>query len=287
MSWYVPRKGPKKAADGIRLRKTTLAGDAWWSQEWISKLKSITDKRRLERGLAYAAAGQVLSVQVTQGFAEALVQGSRAQPYKVEIGLQMLSTTQAKRAADAMMKKAYYIAKLLAGEFPHEIADIFDKTGTPLFPQSEADISSDCSCPDDAATCKHVAAALYILGQEFDRDPFLLLEMRGLNRAQLLAEIQMRRAAGKSEKINNLPTQSPPKFPAQTILSSQLHDFYDAPKDHPLAWKRSDNFLAQLPPPGGRIKELGSPPFWQSDHDFQEVLKGIYLAVRKRATSSP
>ncbi len=248
----------------------------------MSKLKLITDARKLERGLPYATAGQVLSVQVTQGFAETLVQGTRTQPYKVEIGLQMLTASQAKRAADALTKKAYYIAKLLAGEFPHEISDIFDKAGTPLFPESEEDLSSDCSCADDAAPCKHVAATYYILGQEFDRDPFLLLEMRGLNRAQLLAEIQLRRAAGKNER-KNIPTEAPPKFPAQTNLSSQLTDFYNAPQDRPLAWKRSDDFLEQLPPPGGRIKELGSPPFWQSDHDFQDVLKGIYSSVRKKA----
>jgi uncharacterized Zn finger protein len=281
MSWYYPKKGRRESPAGIKLRQASLAGDTWWSRQWHKALAGATEPRRLKRGVQYAAAGQVLSVQIDQGFAEALVQGSRSQPYKVEIGLPMLTQTQAKRAADALTKKALYVAKLLAGELPHQIAKIFEEAGTPLFPASAVDLSSDCSCPDDHAPCKHVAAVYYILGQEFDRDPFLLLEMRGLKRAQLLAEIQLHRAAGKREAENTPPQPTPPAFPAQTPLSATLNDFYAAQKNHPLTWQRPPNFLANLPPPGGRIRELGSPPFWQSDHDFQEVLRGIYLAVRK------
>jgi uncharacterized Zn finger protein len=196
----------------------------------------------------------------------------------------MFTRTQWMRVAEVLLKKAFYTAKLFSGDMPREIEPIFRSAGAPLLPASPQDFSSDCSCLDLQSPCKHVVAACFILGQEFDRDPFLLLEMRGLGRAQLLAEIQLRRATGKSDGKNNLSTQAPPKFPAQTTLSSQLNDFYDAPKDRPLTWKRADDFLDQLPPPGGRIKELGSPPFWQSDHDFEEVLKGIYSAVRKKAS---
>lgn len=284
MSWYYPKKGKREKTSGIKLRKASLAGDAWWSSQWIKSLAAFTKPRALERGRQEAMAGRVLSVQVDQGFAEGLVQGSRAQPYKVEIGLPMLTATQAKRVADALLKKAFYMAKLLAGELPHEFADIFDEAGTPLFPSSEADLSADCSCTDGDSPCKHISALYYILGQEFDHDPFLLLEMRGLTRAQLLNEIQLRRAVEKSETPNPSPTHLHSSSPAQTSLAASLNNFYDAPKGHSLAWERSAEFLAQLPAAGGRIKELGSPPFWQSDHDFEDVLKGIYTAVRKKVS---
>jgi uncharacterized Zn finger protein len=286
VSWYYPRKGKREKTSGIKLRKTSLAGDTWWSTEWIKSLASFTKPRALERGRQEATQGRVLSVQVDRGFAEALVQGSRVQPYKVEIGLPMLTATQAKRAADALLKKAFYIAKLLAGELPHEFAQIFDEAGTPLFPSSAADLSADCSCTDLDSPCKHIAALYYILGQEFDRDPFLLLEMRGLTRSQLLAEIQLRRASDKRETQNKSTANLLPPSPTQTSLASSLNNFYEAPNGRSLVWERSAEFLAQLPAPGARIKELGSPPFWQSDHDFQDVLNGIYMAVRKKILES-
>lgn len=283
MSWYYPRKKSRARPQGIKLRKASAAGDTWWSDAWMKALASFTKPRALERGHKYATNGQVVSVRIEQGFAEALVQGSRLQPYKVEIGLPMLTQAQTKRAADALMKKALYLAKLLAGEFPHEIAGLFEKAGAPLFPASNADVSYDCSCPGDDAPCQHITASYYILGQEFDRDPFLLLAMRGLNRAQLLADIQLRRATGKREAIDKSPKNPGLEFPAQTLLGSHLNDFFDAPSDKPLTWERPAGFMDQLPPSGGRIRELGSPPFWQSHHDFQDVLKAIYLAVRKKS----
>lgn len=281
MIWHYPKKRRIKP-QGIRLRKASLAGDTWWSCEWMKALASFTKPRALERGQVRATTGQVLSVHIDQGSAEALVQGSRLQPYKVEIGLPLLSQAQAKRAADALMKKALYIAKLLAGELPHEVAALLEKAGAPLFPASETDLSFDCSCPSDDAPCQHIAAVYYILGQEFDRDPFQLLAMRGLSRAQLLANIQLRRAAGKRVAKEKSPKEGPLEFPAQTPLGSRLNDFYSASSGKPLIQERAADFLEKLPPSGGRIRELGSPPFWQSDHDFQDVLRGIYLAVRKK-----
>ena len=108
---------------------------------------------------------------------------------------------------------------------PREIEEIFQKAGAPLIPSSETDISSDCSCPDVDDTCKHIAAVYYVLGQEIDRDPFLLMEMRGLGRAQLLTEIQGRR--------NKKPIATPsPERPLKTFLSDHLNDFFPSAERH-------------------------------------------------------
>ena len=142
MSWYTPKKGPKITPKGIKLREASKASDTWWSRQWMKSLTSFTKARALERGRLGAKAGNVLSVHEDQGFAEALVQGPRTQLYKVEIGLPMLSPGEARRVADALLKKAFTIAKLLTGDLPHEIAGIFQNEGTPLFPSSTADFSS-------------------------------------------------------------------------------------------------------------------------------------------------
>jgi len=283
VSWYQPKRGAKSAAGGLKLYKTADKADAGWGGLFMDSVSGFLPKKQLERGLRYAKSGQVLSVQVDQGFAGADVQGTRARPYKVEIGLPMFTHKQWMRVVDALLKKAFYTAKLLAGDMPREIGPIFAGAGAPLVPTSQADFSSDCSCTDLESPCKHVVAACYLLAQEIDRDPFLLMEMRGLGRAQLLNEIQTRRSAGGKTPGPAPARSSAMDRPAQTALSDRPHDFFDAPKDRPLTWPIEPDDLGRRLKPGGRIHEMGSPPFWQSDNSFEDVMMGIYKAVRKKA----
>ncbi len=255
---------------------------SWWAERWMECVTRFNKQKQLERGLRYAKAGQVLSIHIDQGFATADVQGTKSRPYKVEIGLPMFTRNQWMRVADALLKKAFFTAKLLAGDMPPEIEPIFRAAGAPLFPTSEDDISSDCSCLGGENPCKHIMAVYIILGQEIDRDPFILMEMRGLSRAQLLAEIQTRRIAGKPSTKTPLASSAIDR-PVRTPLSDRLNDFFQVPKDHPLTWPVDPEYLSHLLKPGVRIHEMGSPPFWQSDNGFEEVLTQIYQAVRKRA----
>lgn len=282
MSWYYPKRLPKSAEGGIKLHKGSERGNTPWGQRWMKSIKNFTQSKRLERGLRYAKSGQVLSMHVDQGFAAAEVQGSRTQPYKVEIGLPMFTRKQWLRITDAILKKAFFTAKLLAGDMPPEIEQIFIAAGAPLIPESQDDMASDCSCPDGENPCKHIAAAYYILGQEIDRDPFLLMEMRGLGRAQLLLEIQTRRMAGGKSPSKTPLTNSSFDRPLHTNLSNHLNDFFQSPKDRPLTWPVEPDYLERLLKPGERIREMGAPPFWQSDNSFEDVLTKIYQAVRKR-----
>ena len=41
-------------------------------------------------------------------------------------------------------------------------------------------MTSACSCPDYANPCKHVLAALLVLGEEIARRPSTLLALRGI-----------------------------------------------------------------------------------------------------------
>lgn len=280
MSWHYPKRTPKSTGGGIKLRKAAEQGEAAWGRRWMESVSGFTRAKSLERGLRTAKSGQVLSVNVEQGFAVAEVQGSRARPYKVEIGLPMFTRKQWLRVADALVKKAFYMAKLLAGDMPPEIEKIFADAGAPLLPAAQSDFSSDCSCADEEVPCKHVTAVYYILSQEIDRNPFLLMDMRGLGRAQLLAEVQLRRSAGGK------PAKAPAAGasfdrPPQTALSDRLNDFFQAPKDHPIFWPVENEALGRRLKPGGRLHEMGAPPFWQSDNSFEDVLTRIYEAVRR------
>ena len=98
--------------------------------------------------------------------------------------------------ADAMAAEALYAARLLSGEMPEQIEEAFRAAGVTLFPADEGDLETDCTCPDWANPCKHVAAVFYLLGERFDADPFLMFELRGRTREQIVEALRARRAGG-------------------------------------------------------------------------------------------
>jgi uncharacterized Zn finger protein len=77
------------------------------------------------------------------------------------------------------------MARLLAGELPEEVEEVFSGAGVSLFPHKSRAMETDCSCPDWSNPCKHTTAVFYLLAEEFDRDPFLLFKLRGLSREEL------------------------------------------------------------------------------------------------------
>jgi uncharacterized Zn finger protein len=189
---------PIRVENGIKAKsKRGAIGEQWWSQRFISVLESYGMSGRLASGRSYARAGQVLDFKLSQGKVTAQVQGSRPRPYQVRIGVLPLTTAQWRRVQDRLASQALFRAKLLAGEMPHEIEEVFDDCGTPLFPRTAADLDMRCSCPDWGVPCKHLAAVCYVLAEDFDRDPFGLLAWRGKGRDELLTAL--RRLQGNAD----------------------------------------------------------------------------------------
>jgi uncharacterized Zn finger protein len=145
---------------------------------------------RLQRGRSYARKGQVLEFSLTQGKVTAQVQGSRPRPYKVTIGVLPLTTSQWRSVESRLAAQALFRARLLAGDMPPEIEQVFADCGTPLFPRSARDLTMSCSCPDWEVPCKHLAAVCYVLAEAFDSDPFTVLAWRGKARDDLLAALR-------------------------------------------------------------------------------------------------
>src|SRR3954447_13814124 len=179
---------PLTVTGGIKATSQRGAfGQSWWARRWIQVLESFHMGARLQRGRSYARRGQVASLEVKQGMVEALVQGSRPSPYKVTIKVRPLQASEWKRIAEQLSTQALFAAKLLAGEMPPEIERVFSDVGLSFFPKSLDEISTSCSCPDWSNPCKHVAAVYYLLGEGFDRDPFLLFRLRGMDREEFAA----------------------------------------------------------------------------------------------------
>jgi hypothetical protein len=175
----------RRVEGGLRTRSARgQIGESWWSKRFLGVLESFALGSRLTRGRSYARAGQVLSLTVAPGVVRAGVQGSRPQPYDVRIGLAVFPDDVWAQFEAAVAAQALFSARLLAGELPPEIEDVL-----PLFPRALRDLSMTCSCPDSAVPCKHLAAAFYLLAEEFDTDPFQILHWRGRTRDILLAHL--------------------------------------------------------------------------------------------------
>ena len=247
----------RRVEGGIKAKsKRGAIGEQWWSRRFISVLESYGMSGRLARGRSYARAGQVLDLELSQGKVTAQVQGSRVRPYQVRIGVLPLTTTQWRRVLDRLASQALFRAKLLAGEMPHEIEEIFDDCGTPLFPRTAGDLEMRCSCPDWEVPCKHLAAVCYVLAEEFDRDPFGLLAWRGKARDELLAALRQLQAATLGSSGGDLagqPGAGQPGASAGTTWRASL----DVPAK-PLA-ECLDGFWSPALSPA-RLRALSSAP---------------------------
>jgi uncharacterized Zn finger protein len=271
--FYEPSR-PLPAQGGIEARSRRGAiGETWWSKRFIELLESFGAGSRLTRGRTYARAGQVVELDVEHGVVLAKVQGSRYSPYRVRIRFKALTENQWGRAEKAMASQALPLAKLLAGEMPHDVEELFASRKLALFPRSVSELTATCNCPDGENPCKHIAAVYYILAERFDEDPFLIFTWRGRDQDELLQRLRARRVpvsrgAGTSAESTRAPQAPEPGTPLSTVLDSfwQSGPELEALHVSPLAGEAPDALLRQLGPApvevGGRnLAELLAPAY--------------------------
>jgi uncharacterized Zn finger protein len=167
--------------------------DAWWVQQWVDLLNSYRFKKRLERGRNYARQGHILGLEFKNSKVHATVQGTAQEPYQLSIWIERFTDEDWGFVIDTLAKQARYSAQLLAGEMPDDIESVFTANGLSLFPFTLADVSSKCSCPDPKNPCKHIAAVYYQLGDFFREDPFVLFQLRGRTKEQILEALRQHR----------------------------------------------------------------------------------------------
>ena len=242
----------------------------WWGDRFWAVMEAIGIARRLERGKRYARAERVLTVSIEPGLITADVQGSPYEPYHVKLTLRVFTGEEWDRAVEALASQALFAAKLLSGEMPENIEDVFAEINLPLFPTSTRELEMACSCPDEVVPCKHVAALYYVLAERLDEDPFLLFRWRGKSRELLLREIRRHRAAEASGR---------PAARAEASLEESIDHF----------WKLGEGFDAitiSVEPPAvsaSLLKRLGLPDFWKPHPEIRGSLERLYEKVTERA----
>ena len=193
------KKNPSISPVIIEGRKLALT---WWGKAWNDNLESYADySNRIGRGRSYVRNGAVLDLKINKGNIDALVQGSGSKPYKVNIAIKPLNRKVLEQLTKECSGKIDTLEELIEGKFPKALAELFTAKGKGLFPKPE-EIALNCSCPDWAVMCKHVAAVLYGVGARLDKEPELFFVLRNIDVEQFITEAVSKKSQALLEKSN-------------------------------------------------------------------------------------
>jgi uncharacterized Zn finger protein len=267
----------------------------WWGERFLEALESCTDSGRLQRGRSYAGPRRLLTFHIKDNVIQSTVRGNinpyfgvyKEPRYKVEIQLNKIPAAAWKDIIAQLSRNAGWLSRLLLGEVPEDIEDAFANTRYHFLPHSSKELQTDCSCPDWANPCKHVAGTYYHVAGMLDQDPFLLFELRGLTKAALHKELvksPLGKALSENLQADELPEPEP--------LANQYPPVPLAPLAESLDYKQFWNG-SRLPEPEENnatpsvpaliIRREGDfPPFWPKDNSFIEAMSEIYRLVQKQ-----
>lgn len=178
-------------------------GKTWWGEHWLHSLENVDFDNRLPRGASYARSGHVKSIKIAGNQIVAKVKGSRTTPYTVAIEVPIFPEAKISQLMAKIIEQPALISKLLNRELDPSILTIADEIGLKVFPKQWKDFEMDCSCPDWAVPCKHLAAVIYMLSREIDNNPFLVFAIHNVN---LLDELKKRDVFIADQQKTEIPT---------------------------------------------------------------------------------
>lgn len=248
----------------------------WWVQQWIDVLERIGFTQRLARARNYARQGNVLGLEFKGSKVTAMVQGTAPEPYEVSFSLDRFTDEQWDYVIESMAERAIFSAKLLAGEMPQNIQDVFTANGLSLFPFDKSSIHSRCSCPDPANPCKHIGAVYYRLGDRFGEDPFVLFQLRGRTKDEIINALRQIRSSGSEGEGSSNSTIVRPATP---LNPDQFWQYTD---------QLEPSLIVITPPPNSEtvLDVLGAIPVKiepPANQAAMETLKLIYQTVSLEA----
>ncbi len=267
--WY-STSNPRSVKGGIKPAGTHKGfATTWCGKRWIEVLESFHIGQILQRGRKYARAGQVMEIDIKGSKISALVQGQRLTPYEVIIEFRKWDEETKLKVRDIILSSGYLLGPILARELPRELEFLLVKKGIDLFPNRYEELKTSCTCPDCSNPCKHIAAVSYLLALEFDRNPTLIFQLRGMSITDIKRSIDI-----DDESFNKKET-------IRILAEEQRNIFLKLLKDNNFSLGEVNlSFLELVPktPPVDalNIKRLGVPPFWRSDVDFLEIMVKLY-----------
>ncbi len=246
-----------------------------WGREWIISNLNIGRPFRMQRGIEYAKDEERIdNLSISAGQIFATVQGTAPTPYRVKINFKIIPDEGWNIIVKELSTKLSYLIELLEGSLPQNIIAIFEKNGYSLYPDASNGLDSTCSCPDKAVPCKHIAAVILYLTRVIDYNPFLLLELRGKSKENILDDLSLSHSLeGKSEfenasNVKNIEFKfNVPKISIQEL--SKQHS--DNDQDIGFSIKKPGKMIET-------IENLGVPQTIENKA-FMIVLRDIYQKI--------
>lgn len=198
------REASKLAQKGKKLRpiwvQTRAIATTFWGVAWCNNLENYADwANRIPRGRTYVRNGSVVDLQIAPGEITSLVSGSSL--YKIKISIDKLDAKRWKAIRADCAQQVSSLLDLMRGKLPDTVLKRLTDSNTGMFP-SPKELKVQCSCPDYAVLCKHVAATLYGVGHLLDTEPELFFKMRGVDQTELAAEAMTAPATADAIGLN-------------------------------------------------------------------------------------
>lgn len=273
-------------------------GNTWWGEQWLKSLTKIDNSNRLPRGKTYANKGAVKNINIAINSIQAQVSGSAPRPYKITIDVPLFSAVDQRRVVDIVSENPVFLSALLSRSLPIELDEACKQEGIAIFPSSWRSFGMKCSCPDYAVPCKHLAAVLYIVANEIDKNPFMVFEMHGFNLLKALessgisatdAQVEVIATVAALSKTEKQPTRAirlevydDLDFSTLPNLTETLPNILSA---NPVFYPKKDfkavyaQTLKKIAKEGNRTFSLGrANETEQQVHDLERIEKGnLYI----------
>jgi len=254
-----------------------------WGKQWIQSNLQIGRPFRMQRGIEYVKdERRIENLSISTGQIFATVQGTAPTPYRVKINFEPILEEGWKIILKELAIKTINLIELLEGFLPEDIVTIFDENGYSLFPNASKGLNATCSCPDTAIPCKHIAAVILYLARVLDYNPFLLLELRGKSKSEILNELSLGQGAkseNESEKIsttNNIEFKfNVPKISIVELSSEQKKTSTDVDEYNIGFTFRKPGKLIET------LENLGVPQNIENKA-FEIVLRAIYRKITSK-----
>lgn len=292
-------KNPRKVRGGVKVSSTERASSSWAGLRFLRLMELAAGGTAQADGLEYARLGQVRRIDIGAGRVSALVQGRLPKAYRTNLEIPAFSREKWDRIVEAMIDQALYSAKLLAGEVPPSIEDVFAPLGLRLFPAESGENASTevvptCTCDefsDASPWCKHACCVAYAIADQLAEDPWIVFRLRGMEKDELLERLRHHRSL--SSAVGGAVPVYVPKVPAVEDvpvppLDQCAERFWEAPPGAARALRELD--LAPEAPELTHplLRRLGTSPFERATFPIVGLFATCYdLVTRDTAAEIP
>ena len=203
----------------------------WWGAAWVDKMERLAEPSRFAGGAQYARTGFLPAIRFDGRTVAARVQVPHEPPFMVRISFDPFSHEEWDRLLAEVRDRSALASSISSGDLPLEIQTAFSKAKLRFMPERYVDLHLECACPDWLKPCKHLVAVWLKFARDFDHDPFLLFELRGLKRDELLAILRNRPPAAVAQ-----PEAVEDEFPEVAVplklesLPADPEAFWSAPE---------------------------------------------------------